>query len=144
MERIIEILLYLLSHSENKKIDDIVMQKLIKKGYSDSEISTAYSWIYEKQKASNTETSASNKNFRILNDNERALFTDKAWADIQQMVKLGLLTNTDVETIIEQVTFSGYKNIDSNYIKSIVGKAIFIPNNNNFSTIFLNGSESIN
>ncbi len=144
MERIIEILLFVLSEYEkNVNPQEIDITQLVRQGYTDTEISTAFSWLYDNYSTNDTKLTRKENAFRILHDTERILFTQRAWGDIQQMVHLGLLTNTEVENIIEKAAFSGHHKIDSKHVKTYVAYNIF-GSGNNINKVFLSDSETIN
>ncbi len=144
MERIIEILLFVLSEYEkNINPQEIDITQLVRQGYTDSEISTAFSWLYDNYSDSDAKLARKENTFRILHDTERVLFTNRAWADIQQMVHLGLLSNTEVENIIEKASFSGQNKVDSKHVKTFVAYNIF-SSGDNINKVFLSDSETIN
>lgn len=148
MERIIEILLFVLSEYEKSKSPgDIDISGLINRGYTDSEISTAFSWLYDKYYSNgDTFNPPKNNTFRILHDTERVLFTGEAWADLQHMVYLGLISNDDVESMIEKASFSGQFKVDAGHVRNYVANTIFPAKmgQDNPQKVFLGGNESIN
>ena len=55
-ERIVEILIYIMSEMQgNKGITEIDVRDLKEKGYTQSEISAAFSWLYDNMKLNDLE-----------------------------------------------------------------------------------------
>lgn len=144
LERIIEILLFVLAEYEKTQNPaDIDVSSLLSQGYTDIEISTAFSWLYDNYYSKDSAKTKTNT-FRILHDTERVLFTHSAWADIQQMLALGLLSNEDIENIIEKASFGGQNKIDSKHVRNFVAYNLFYSKPDNSNKVFLNGNETIN
>lgn len=151
IERIIEIIVFVISELRNHKdIADINLSKLRDLGYTNSEISTAFSWLVDRVEFSEDLFSGSeitNKNsFRMLHEAEKELFTDKALGEIIQLQSLGIIKSAHIELIIERAIMTEHDKIDSNALKSFVAHTIFSQNINpvGASRIMLNGSDSIN
>ena len=150
-ERIIEIIVYVMSGiKQNKAFSDMQVQELLNKGYSDSEISTALSWIIDRIELPETNITTDNKfekeSFRVFHASERDLFTIEALGQIIQLNTLGLLSNENVEFLIDRASTLGISKIDiaqlNFYLVNTVFNSLFseIPS----SKIMLNGSELIN
>ena len=69
-ERIVEILMFLVSElKSNKQLNDIDVSFLTKSGYTQSEISTAFSWLFERMSVGQqvvTPSSQPETSFRFL------------------------------------------------------------------------------
>lgn len=91
---------------------DIDVSELQKLGFTQSEISTAFSWLVgrvdesRKKELSDPELSTS-KSFRMLHEGELSLFTKEAWGRIVNLNSLGLISNSDIERIIEKAIVGG-------------------------------------
>ena len=81
-EKIIEIISLVVSELKYKKhINDIDMKELFDLGYTQEEISTAFSWLVDRLDFSEkffTASTPSPESFRIMLDSEKELFTNEA------------------------------------------------------------------
>lgn len=149
-ERIVEIITFVLSElKQNKKLSEIDLNILQDRGYSSSEISTAFSWLVDKlefgfpsQPLEITDVNS----FRILHDAEKELFTESAWGELIQMQMLGLVSAEQIELIIERALLSGVFKIDANYLKNMVASFMFNATKSvsSGSRVLLSGNDSIN
>jgi len=149
-ERIVDIITYVLSElKQNKKLADIDLNILRDKGYSSSEISTAFSWLVDRIEFNNPSQplNISDVNsFRILHDAEKELFTEFAWGELVQMQSLGIINTDQIEQIIERALLSGVFKIYSFFLKNMIASFIFNATNSTTpgSRILLSGNDSIN
>lgn len=149
-ERIIEIIVYVMSElKQNKQLTEIDVNELHQLGYTNSEISTAFSWLVDKiefEDSEKYEKKSSIASFRILHEAEKELFTKPALGELVQYTALGILTNEHIEQIIERALMSGMTSIDSNNLKSFVAFSVFNAYNNNAGGVrfMLMGGETIN
>jgi len=149
-ERIVEIITRVLNElKQNKKINEIDIHDLEKHGYTDSEISAAFSWLVDKLEFSNelfNVDKSANNSFRILHEAEQDLFTESAWGELIQMHSIGMINSSHIETIIERAIVSGVYKINSDMLKANVASIIFkaVPNNVPGSRIMLKGNDTIN
>lgn len=151
MERIIEIIVYVISELRQKKeISEIDLDTLEKLGYSNSEISTAFSWIIDQADMTDSKVSevqfTNSRSFRILHEVERDLFTKDALGELIQLHSLKILSNDNIESIIERTLLTGASKIDSADLKSMVSDMLFNSQFNNSigSRILLRGNDTIN
>jgi len=150
-ERIIEIIIYVVTELKQKRaLSDISIQELNDRGYSTEEISTAFSWIADRLEITenlfmNTQL-PSDRSFRVFNDSEKELFTKEGWAEIIRLNLLGLLTNENIEQLLDRAVFLGYYKIDDKQLKNYLAQTIFKINTQmpNGSRIMLYGNEDIN
>ncbi|ROL62400.1 DUF494 family protein, partial [Bacteroidetes/Chlorobi group bacterium ChocPot_Mid] len=124
-ERIVEIIAFVMSELKHKKqISEINIEELQKKGYSENEISTAFSWVADRFELAEKHVSQAefiNKDsFRILHEGEKELFTKEALGDLFNYHSLGLLSNEQVEILIENTMLNGFQIIDSLNLKYFV------------------------
>jgi uncharacterized protein Smg (DUF494 family) len=149
-ERIIEIIVYVVSELKIKNnINDVDITELQRRGYSNSEISTAFSWMVDRMEISERmilSQPVSTKSFRILHDLERELFTSDAWGEIVQMNTLGLINNDHIELLIERAAMMGIRQIDSSHLKTYIANIVFNANFQSLpgSRLMLSGSDTIN
>ncbi|MDC1068626.1 DUF494 family protein, partial [Candidatus Kapabacteria bacterium] len=104
-ERIVELITIVLQElKKNIRISDIDIENLIGKGYTSSEISTAFSWLVDRIEFNtnfNTGDDSTEDSFRFLHDAEQEMFTKEAWGEVIQLKTLGILSYENVETLIE-------------------------------------------
>lgn len=150
-ERIVEILVYLIGELRNNiPLTDIDLTVLSRKGYSTTEISTAFNWLYEKISDGEniiTDTApASPHSHRMLHDVERAVISAEAYGYVIQLRELGLITDMDIEVLIDRVMMSGYTSVDLAEIKTMVAQ-LMAENDDSFNTgsrTMLGGKDAIN
>lgn len=150
-ERIIEIIIYVVSElHQNKSINNINLEQLQSLGYTNSEISTALSWIVDKiEKADNIFQNSNNSqaaSFRILHDIEKELFTPEAWGSLIEMNTLGILSNENIENLIDKAVIMGMNQIDTKQLKYYVASAIIDSQDKLFpgNRMMLLGNDTIN
>ncbi len=150
-ERIVEIIIYVISElRQNKNIAEIDVNELQDRGYTKTEISTAFSWLADRNELSEEifedDEFHANRSYRVLHEAERELFTREAWGEMIQLHSLGILNNEHIEQIIERSLTSGIHLIDSEHLKAFVAMTIFNASDSNSfgSRIMLDGSDSIN
>jgi len=128
-ERIVEIILYLVSElRSNKRLTDVDVSSLTRDGYTQSEISSAFSWLFERLSLGKSMTdviSGAITSHRMLNDTEKMVVESQAYGYLIQCQQLGLLNNIDVETIIERIMMAGFTTIGLPEIKSFVAGYLF-------------------
>ncbi len=132
-ERIVEILMFLISElKSNKQLNDIDVSFLNKSGYTHSEISTAFSWLFERMSIGQQVVSPNAQaetSFRFLNEAEKMVVNPEAYGYLLQCREMGLLRNSDVEVIIDRLMAAGFSNIGIPEMKSFVVGILFDPNN---------------
>jgi uncharacterized protein Smg (DUF494 family) len=123
-ERIVEIILFLVNElKSNKQLSEVDVSLLTENGYTQSEISTAFSWLFERlsvgQQVLAPESNARDS-FRILHDAEKMVITPEAYGYMMQCRQLGLLTNANVETIIERIMAAGFSSVGVPEMKTFI------------------------
>jgi len=131
-ERLIEIIVYLLGEFKQPHEDETykdLSKQLITLGYSESEINLAFSWIFnhlqEQQAAMEGEFQFAPDSSRILHDVERMIISAEAYGYLLQMTHLGLLSDFELELVIERALSFGTSNITIDDVKSIAASIIF-------------------
>lgn len=134
-ERIVEIILFLVNEMRsNKRLSDVDVSSLTRDGYTQSEISSAFSWLFERLSVGQSMTDVSSgarTSHRMLNDAEKMVIGLQAYGYLIQCQQLGLLDNVDVETIIERMMMAGFASIGLPEIKSFVAGYLFDREGNN-------------
>lgn len=130
--RVLEIVVFLMSHIKDhqgrlESIDDI-SSVLKSNGFTDNEISSAYSWVLDQIQAGSQlvlDDGHSNNSFRILSEQERMDFTSEATGYLLQLRHLGLVSDSQIELILEKSVFLGCPPIDLEQIKILIGAMLF-------------------
>jgi len=149
-EKIIEIIVYLLGElKKNKQLGDIELENLSHLGYTQNEINTAFSWIYTKIYAGDkifNDEKARSKSFRMLHDVEKNVVTPEAYGYLIQLRELGVITDMDMEVIIDKIMLSSYNKIDVEDIKGYIAAYLLDIDdmNNSNRRIGLNTNDTIN
>ena len=150
-EKIVEILLYVLSEvrRSKKSLADIDTTPLEQRGYTDAEISTAFSWLFDRMKGSGAAdgniSPVSPKSFRILHVAEQFVLSAEAHGYLIQLQEFGLLSNTELEIVIERAMQSGLDRLDIPEIQTILAFVLFDPDTpeSALSRLLLHGNETI-
>lgn len=85
---------------------------------------TAYSWIYEKLLSDMTDDidnpNISTQGIRIFSNEEKELLGLKNCGYLLNLFNLGLLNNSDIESIIEEIKFIKKENVSRNDINILI------------------------
>ena len=123
-DKVVEIIVYILSEiKEINQLNDIDVNKLAEKGYSDSEINTAFAWIYSKLDEGELifkDDSGETRSHRAFNKVEDKIFTVDAKGYLLLLRELGLLDDLDIDLVIEKVLLSGYRIINISELKKFI------------------------
>ncbi len=140
LDRILDIIVFVLSEMKNNiKLMDVDTSKLAKKGFSKTEINTAFNWICSnidtgyRLFTSHTEDS---KSFRKLHPVESRLIGSESYGFLIQMKELGMINNMEMENIIDRIISSTTERVDLTEMKFIISTFIF--DQNNFNRIATN------
>lgn len=128
-ERIVEIILYLVNElKSNKRLSEVDVSSLERDGYTASEISSAFSWLFERLSVGQfmmTPTEGNSDSHRLLNDAEKMIIDPQAAGYLLQCRQLGVISNADVEAIIERIMTAGFSSVGLTEIKSFVASYLF-------------------
>lgn len=128
-ERIIEIILLLVNElKSSKQLSDIDVAFLARSGYTDSEISSAFSWLFDRlgdDQAVVQGRRASDSSHRVLHEAERMVITPEAYGYLLQWHDLGLLSNEEMEMLIERIMAAGFSSVGESEIKSFLAGFLF-------------------
>lgn len=105
--------------SLDKAIDDLT----IKKRYNKNTLAAAFSWIYEKTIRDISESSGHTEVFkgkRIFTEEEKILIGKKNYNYLLHLNNIGLLTNPDLEIIIEELKLFPRELINTESINVII------------------------
>jgi uncharacterized protein Smg (DUF494 family) len=128
-DKIIEIIVYILNEvKSSKQLNDIDFNYLLNNGYSDSEINTAFAWIYSKldngEKIFKDERN-DKKSRRFLHKAEKNIISTEASGYLIMLRELGLLSDADEELILERIIYSGIQKVNIKEIKNFIASLIF-------------------
>jgi len=135
-ERVVEILVYIMSEIRGNKTVaaqlEVLSRDLVQRGYTENEISSAFSWLVDRYKSDFEELARNSgptlsHSFRILHDLERLVITPAAQGYLLQLRALGILDDADLEGIIERAMMVGSPRIDESEIKSLIASTLFNP-----------------
>lgn len=128
-EHIIEIILFLVNElKSNKRLNEVDVSTLTREGYTQSEISSAFSWLFERLSVGKSlaeTTGASGTSHRILNETEKMVVESQAYGFLLQCQQLELLSSIDIEIIMERIMMAGFATIGLPEMKSFVAGYIF-------------------
>jgi len=123
-EKIIEIIVYLLSElKNNKQLAEVDMDNLANLGYTQNEINTAFSWVYSKIYAGEKiflDLKADTRSQRFLHDAEQNIVSAEAFGYLIQLKELALINNMDIDLILDKIMVSSYNNVSKEDMKSII------------------------
>lgn len=130
-ERIIEIIVYLLEEFQDtpqEEYDDL-SEQLMARGYTESEINLAFSWIFNHLQKPDTledqEVHYQENSIRVLHDLEKLIIHPDGYGYLLQLHQLGILNANDMEEVIERALSMGSSNITLDEIKGIANMLIF-------------------
>ena len=128
-ERIVDILVYLMSEmQENKQLSDIDLGALRTQGYTQSEISDAFTWLYdmfqEWYPSPGRPAEASRGSRRVLHEAEKLMFSTESQGYLILLAELGLLDDRDIEIVIERAMIGGYERLTVGEVRQLVASVL--------------------
>ncbi len=133
-ERVVEILAYIMTEmggnqSQPDKLE-IISRDLLQRGYSQHEISFAFSWLFERYNGESEElmqnTGATlTASFRVLHEAERMVIAREAYGYLLQLKQLRLLNDIQIEFVIERAMMSGLHRVSEAEVKTLAAAALF-------------------
>jgi len=129
-EKIVEILIYVLSELKrtNKSISEIDIDTLEKKGYTPIEINAAFNWLVDRLThvtESVKHTGQQSDSFRVLNSAEKLVISSEAFGYLIQLRELNVISDIELEIIIERSLMSGFERLELQEIQSLVASVLF-------------------
>jgi uncharacterized protein Smg (DUF494 family) len=127
--RVMEIILFLVGEiRRNKQIGDIDLKHLSDQGFTEIEVSTAFSWLFDKMALSGKQSVASNPRnaaFRVYHEMEQSFLTQDARGYLMQLRELELLKDSEMELLIDRLWFLGAADIGLDAVKEAAAELIF-------------------
>ena len=152
-ERIIEIIVYAMRRFQDEKKSSEKLDltsELTSKGYTESEINLSFSWIYDHLKKNSGDKKSLLDTELIedleFNNNENPILSDEAYGYLIQMIQLGILSEYQVDQILEKALVSGDEYINTEKVKSFIVNILFDSEkfNSAFSSFYFNrGNEHL-
>ena len=149
-ERIVEIIVYLIHEMQaDKRLGEIDLRVLSDRGYTQNEISTAFSWLFDKIHLGDNILSDRRRrlphSYRVLHDAERAIISPEAYGYLLELRELGLLDDMDIELAIDRVMMAGFGTVGIVEMKSVIASVIFDYDDSNRigSRLMLNSKDTI-
>lgn len=134
-EKVVELLIFIMSEmQDNKQISEIDLGDLRTRGYTQSEISAAFTWFYENIELNQRRRPAGAPapapgSRRVLHDAEKAALTTESQGYLIQLSELGLLNDRECETVIERAMMAGYEKLSVTELREIVATVLFARGN---------------
>jgi uncharacterized protein Smg (DUF494 family) len=133
-ERVVEILVYLMAEIDaNKRLSEINLEGLTERGYTQSEISAAFSWLYDNVLVFDGFVERglppSKESRRIFHDAEKLMIGTDAQGYLMQLFEIRLLDNRDLESIIERAMMSGFEKLSLEDVQEIVAGVLLAKHN---------------
>ena len=133
--RVMEIILFLVGEMRrNKQLGDIDLAKLADRGYTESEVSTAFSWLFDKMALSVTQSNVTRlpqklelgiQPFRVYHDLEQSFLSTEARGYLIQLRELGLLADSEMELLIDRLWFTGTQEVGLDTVRDLATSIIF-------------------
>jgi len=131
-ERILEIVFYLVEHirSHNGEIGPFknISRDLKSRGFTDSEISSAYGWFLDELQKEGSKFHGSRDSrqaVRVLSSAELDQFTSDAAGFLIQLLRFGLISPAQFERIVDKAFLIGNEKIDLPVMKVIASRYVF-------------------
>ncbi len=127
-EKVVELLMVIMAEMRDKAISEIDIGDLRNRGYTQSEISQAFSWLYENVQnvqGGKEVAKRSPGSRRMLHDAEKLVMSTESQGYLIQMREIGLLDDRDMEAVIERAMASGLEKLTPEELREIVASVLF-------------------
>ena len=129
-EKVFEILVYLMSEiQDNKSLHEIDIDDLQVQGYTQSEISAAFSWIVHYMAAQENGQvpvqGTGRGSRRVLHAAEKLMLTTESQGYLIQLTELGLLDDAGLESVIDRAMASGQERLTVAELRQIAEVVVF-------------------
>jgi len=138
-ERIVEIIVILLEGFRDQHTTETYQNmtgQLVKEGYTEHEINLAFAWVFDHMRKS---ALASDGQLPLITfspqgdtDIEKLVISAEAYTYLMQLHSLGLLSENQIDAVIEKSIHHGSMNISIEDMKSITASIIFQGNTSYF------------
>lgn len=131
-EKIVEILVILMDKIKRKELVsgqmELLSGELMDQGYSEQEISNAFSWLIERADSTARMSPPGSSSFRILNEIERVFISREAHGYLLQLAALELITPEELEGIIDRALMFASPSLSVDEIKHLTAEVLFETN----------------
>lgn len=134
-DRILAIVVYLMNrltdHQGALSNFDEMSADLKSMGYTDNEISSAYTWLlkhfedYPESFSFRDDRIKGNRSVRVLSEQEKKVVSPESYGYLMQLRHLGLLTTEQLEMILDRISLFGSDPVDIDEIKLMASAAMF-------------------
>lgn len=144
-ERVVEILVYIMTEMDGKQSQpdrlEVISRDLLHRGYTQNEISFAFSWLFERYEGETEELQRNNgatlaASFRVLHEAERMIIAREAYGYLLQLKQLRLLNDVQIEFVIERAMMSGLSRVNEAEVKALAAAVLFNPESANAGSFF--------
>ena len=150
-DRVVEILAYIMTEIRGQKSNpdklELISRHLVPGGYSQHQICFAFSWLFERYRGESEEvfsiSPASRGSFRVLHEVEKAVIAPDAHGYLLQLKQLRLVTDVDMENIIERAMMSGVARITAADVKALVASVLSGPEGMRDRALIMEGNSVI-
>ena len=134
---------------DKKDVDELNLSEFIAKGFSEEDIQGVLSLLEDMLKGPPTPyINVYNRNedsFRVLNDLEADLFNKETWGEIINLHQVGIMTNDDIESLIDWATIMGIDKMSKQQLVEYLSSNVFkFPNEDKPGSFIVSGNRSIN
>jgi uncharacterized protein Smg (DUF494 family) len=148
-DKIVELIIFILSEIKTLEINlqDVNVVELEKLGYSKSEMNVAFSWLFDKLCFRDFGFSSSDEtphSFRVLHEVEKLAISPESYGYLIQLRELDIISDSDIEDIIEKIMMSQSHSIELDEMKDIVSSVIFDTDENISQRLSAYDNETVN
>lgn len=145
-ERVVEILVYIMNEMQGEPAApghmEMISRDLLQRGYTENEISSAFSWLYERHQYENEELvrhtgPTLSGTFRVLHDLERLVISPEGHGYLLQLKHLGILDDAKIEQVIERAMMIGSTHLPAEAIKALVASSLGHADGMNDEALFM-------
>ena len=130
--RILEIVVFLIDYMQGNKgrlaNSDELSSLLSAEGYSEDEISSAYTWLLQRfdnaPEQYFSDFPVSTSSIRILSQSERVQMSPEAYGFLLKLVSQSLISSEQCEIILERAAMIGPRSVSLDHIKLIAASVV--------------------
>jgi len=151
-ERVVEILVYIMSEFRSNKTNpdhlELISRDLLKRGYTQHEISFAFSWLFERYKGETEELISNTEgglpgSYRVLHEIEKLVISPEAYGYLLQLRQLNIMNDIEIENVIERAMMVGATHISADEIKALVATMLFSPEGTSDQSFYLSEGNDV-
>lgn len=129
-EKVIEIIVYLVTEMRmRKELGEIDISTLSERGYTQTEISTAFSWLVDKMQLGDALITqaepTSPHSRRFFHHAERSAISLEGQGYLLQLRELGLVNDMDFEQVMDRIMLAGFGEVSIDHVKMLIASVMF-------------------